>query len=209
MQCSRQCCCVAATVIMVSSALVVVASFFVLKSAAGSLIHAECEVNWQVPVPCSQVRDGVVEMMDRWKGDGETPLSEAGCGTTSDSCPNLPCGQKCLYKYKSDESTASQVLGVHYTPAKRYSDSFNYELTDLDGGAKCAVKGYSTSDTWYAVLDFGTNFCNIRNLLDGAFDAGLWDHPDNVNSLDDWEGFVEETSDSKCTQYSSRDCSRY
>ena len=28
-------------------------------------------------------------------------------------------------------------------------------------------KGYSTSETWYAILDFGTNYCNLHNLLTG------------------------------------------
>lgn len=209
MQCSRQCCCIGTSVIMFSSALIAVASFLVIRSAAGSLIHAECEVNWQIPLPCSQVREGVVAMMGEWQGGADTPLDEARCGTTSNSCPNLPCGQKCLYTYKADESSDMKILGVHYTPAKRYSDSFNYELTNLDNGNKCGVKGYSTSDTWYAVLDFGTNFCNIRNLLDGAFDTGKWPRPDGVDSLDNLPGFDEETSDSKCTQYSSRDCTRY
>merc|ERR1719206_255127 len=111
-------------------------------------------------------------MMGEWQGGADTPLAEARCGTTSNSCPNLPCGQNCLYTYKADESSDMKILGVHYTPAKRYSDSFNYELTSLDNGNKCGVKGYSTSDTWYAVLDFGTNFCNIRNLLDGVPGVG-------------------------------------
>jgi len=208
MQCSRQCCCVSTSVIMVSSALVAVVSFFVLKSAAGSAFHAECEVDWQVPLACSQVKDGLETMMDRWRGDDQTPLEESGCGTTSDTCPKLPCGQRCLYKFLPDETTATKVYGTHWTPVSRYSDSFNYELTELDGGAKCGVKGYSRSDTWYAVLDYGTNFCNVRNLLDGAFES-VWQHPEDVASLDQWQGFSEETNDSRCTQYTSRDCTRY
>jgi len=185
---------------MVTSVVLVVASFLIVRSASGSLLHAECEVQWQVPIPCSQVKDGLVGMMNEWAGD-------SNCGQPSDTCQSMPCGQKCLYEYKADQSTDSKIYGVHLTPVKRYSDSFNYEFTALDGG--CAVKGYSTSDTWYAVLDQGTNFCNIRNLLDGAFDTGKWQHPDNVSSLDNWEGFSESTSNSKCTQYDSRDCSRY
>jgi hypothetical protein len=35
-------------------------------------------------------------------------------------------------------------------------------------------QAYSTSSLWYAILDFGTNYCNLRNLLDGA---GLADAP--------------------------------
>ena len=30
------------------------------------------------------------------------------------------------------------------------------------------IQAYSTSDTWYALLDMGTNYCNLRNILDGT-----------------------------------------
>ena len=144
--------------------------------------------------------------------------------------------QGVCFQFLPDETTATKVYGTHWTPVSRYSDSFNYELTELDGGAKCGVKGYSRSDTWYAVLDYGTNFCNVRNLLDGAFES-VWQHPEDVArsveyfflgvrmfqqnnfgmgikcsivfSLDQWQGFSEVTNDSRCTQYTSRDCTRY
>ena len=58
------------------------------------------------------------------------------------------------------------------------------------------LQAYSTSDLWYAVLDFGTNYCNLRNLLDGT-------------GLSDSNGFVEKTSNADCTQYEDRDCTRY
>ena len=32
-----------------------------------------------------------------------------------------------------------------------------------------SLQGYSTSETWYAVLDYSTNYCNMRNLLEGRF----------------------------------------
>jgi len=202
MQFSRQCCCASTAGIMVSSVVLVVASFLIVRSASGSLLHAECEADWQIPTTCSQVKDGLVSMMNEWTGD-------SNCGQLSDSCQSMPCGQKCLYEYKADQSTDSKIYGVHLTPVQRYSDSFNYVLTPLDGGARCAVKGYSSSDLWYAVLDYGTNFCNLRNLLDGAFETGKWTHPENVSSLDQWDGFSEMTTNSRCTQYSSRDCSRF
>ena len=51
-------------------------------------------------------------------------------------------------------------------------------------------------DPRYAYLDYGTNYCNLRNLVDGSRFSGQ-------------NGFRETTSNSVCTQYSSRDCSRY
>jgi len=77
----------------------------------------------------------------------------------------------------------------------RYTDSLRFSLSDTDQGL-CSVEATSKSDTWYAVLDFGTNYCNLRNLVEGA---GLAAMP----------GFTETTQDSVCTQYSSRDCDRF
>ena len=58
-------------------------------------------------------------------------------------------------------------------------------------------QGYSRSKTWYAYLDKGTNFCNMKNLILGS---GL-DQGDPMYS--------ENTSDGVCTQYSSADCDKY
>ena len=30
-----------------------------------------------------------------------------------------------------------------------------------------SLQGFSTSETWYAVLDYGTNYCNLHNLITG------------------------------------------
>ncbi|CAH1257300.1 Hypp1812 [Branchiostoma lanceolatum] len=57
-------------------------------------------------------------------------------------------------------------------------------------------QAHSTSETWYAYLDYSTNYCNLRNLAEGA---GLTESPN----------FTEVTSDSICTQYSSRNCTKY
>ncbi len=45
-------------------------------------------------------------------------------------------------------------------------------------------------------LDFGTNYCNLFNLMDGS---GLTADP----------GYLEETSDKICTQYTEADCDIY
>ena len=57
-------------------------------------------------------------------------------------------------------------------------------------------KGFSTSETWYAVLDFGTNYCNLNNLITGA-------------GLDKVSGYVEDTNDNICTQHSTANCTVY
>lgn len=42
-----------------------------------------------------------------------------------------------------------------------------------------SLQGYSTSETWYAVLDYGTNYCNLRNLIEGETSA---QHAHNIET---------------------------
>lgn len=48
----------------------------------------------------------------------------------------------------------------------------------------------------FSILDFGTNYCNLFNLMEGS---GLTKDP----------GYSEETNDNICTQYSSSNCEIY
>lgn len=57
-----------------------------------------------------------------------------------------------------------------------------------------ALQGSSRSRLWYAVLDYGTNYCNLRNLMDGAFPE---------------QDLADQTSVSQCTQYDERNCARF
>jgi len=171
---------------MVSAILVVVASFFIWGSTNGYPLHASCQIDWEFTDNCSNIRSGLINQMNAWAGNST-------CGKEGD-CPAMPCGQLCLYTHNAEDDTENKIFGTHLTPVHRYSDSINYEFTQE--GPICKVKGYSTSDLWYALLDKGTNYCNIRNLVDGAgFSAN--------------QGFKETTSNSVCTQYTSRDCSRF
>jgi len=147
--------------------------------------HASCKIEWQFSENCNDVRNRIIRQIDNWQGD-------ALCPTTSPSCPELPCGQNCLYELT--KSTENEIYGTHTTPVARYVDDISFKLRSNSGG--CTVNAKSSSQTWYAVLDKGTNYCNLRNLIDGS---GL----SSVN------GFTETTRDKICTQYSSRDCSRF
>merc|ERR1712096_214347 len=93
--------------------------------------------------------------MNAWQGDSL-------CPSTSNSCPQLPCGQKCLYEFK--ESSENYVYGTHKTPVARYTDDLTFQLT-VTGSGGCSVDAKSNSQLWYAVLDKGTNYCNLRNLM--------------------------------------------
>eukprot|EP00164_Ancoracysta_twista_P002200 GFYU01002907.1.p2 GENE.GFYU01002907.1~~GFYU01002907.1.p2 ORF type:complete len:176 (-),score=67.78 GFYU01002907.1:29-556(-) len=102
---------------------------------------------------------------------------------------NCGSGQKCLYKFVKEES--NKISFTHETPKAHYIDDVSFTVSSEAGGVT-KVSGYSTSETWYAVLDKGTNYCNLRNLIDAA---GLQ--------------FSEQTSNSVCTQYSSHNCDVY
>merc|ERR1711994_359210 len=107
----------------------------------------------------------------------------------------MPCGQKCLYKFNAEETGQSgTVKASHFTPVKRYEDYLTFDFEPINGGQGCKTKGYSTSGVWYAHYDYGTNYCNLRNLLDGI----------GVSSA---QGFTETTSVDVCTQYDQLDCS--
>jgi hypothetical protein len=105
-----------------------------------------------------------------------------------------PCtqGEKC--KYKITSQTDTQIKGTHTTPVHDYVDDLTMDF--VDSGNSCTVDGYSTSELWYAILDYGTNYCNLHNIVTGA-------------GLDKVYSFSEKTSDSDCTQYSSADCDKY
>merc|ERR1711963_771513 len=147
--------------------------------------HASCQLEWTLPESCETVKTKLIEQMNLWEGD-------SNCGQVSETCPSLPCGQNCLYKLVSSEQNT--LKGTHTTPVKRYVDNMTFEFETI--GAKCNVKGFSSSSLWYAILDMGTNYCNLRNLLDGT-------------GLSSNEGFPEETENAICTQYESRNCARF
>ena len=105
----------------------------------------------------------------------------------------MPCGQRCRYVFEEIDENGS-ITGYHLTPAKSYRDNVSFEFSD--DGNSCNIVGFSKSTVSYAFLDFGTNYCNLRNLLDGA-------------GLAVGNGFQESTSTQICTQYDQLNCDRY
>ncbi|KAF0305743.1 hypothetical protein FJT64_002495 [Amphibalanus amphitrite] len=140
-------------------------------------LHASCHADWTVGMSCVDAQRAIVEQMKSWAGP-------EGCQSG---------GQKCLYKYLSTEDGV--VKGTHTTPVSHYVDDLEFTFDDADDGS-CTVHGFSTSETFYAVLDMSTNYCNLRNLLAGS-------------GLDRSNGFSERTSNSICTQRSSANCDVY
>ncbi|XP_019857130.1 PREDICTED: uncharacterized protein LOC109585474 [Amphimedon queenslandica] len=150
-------------------------SFFFLGTVEGGPLHASCQLKWTWSTNCTTVSTAILAQIAKW---------------TSNTCP--PNTELCGYKLKSN--TTKEITATHTTPVHHYVDDLKMDFTD-DGGM-CTVDGYSKSEVWYAVLDDGTNYCNLHNLVTGA-------------GLDKMYSFNEATSDDNCTQYSSANCDKY
>ena len=87
---------------------------------------------------------------------------------------------------------------MHQTPVHRYNDSLSFEFLEPQLGNNCVVQAFSSSDLWYAYLDFGTNYCNLNNLISAE---GL-----GITALN---GFEEETAVEICTQYDQINRDKY
>ncbi|KAL9967011.1 hypothetical protein ACROYT_G025165 [Oculina patagonica] len=141
-------------------------------------LHASCKIDWIWAVNCTFVKTTIVSQIYKWN--------------STDNCPDGH-GEKCLYKLK--EVTEDQILATHTTPEHHYVDDLTFTFAK-NGSEICNVKGYSTSEVWYAVLDYGTNYCNLHNLITGS-------------GLDKLPKFKETTDNSICTQYTSANCDKY
>ena len=152
--------------------------------------RAQCRITWTIPTDCYTVQAKIRNQMELWK---ETEEKAKACPGTSQQCPRLPCGQKCRYVFEGIDEVG-RITGYHLTPKQSYKDKVSFEFSE--NGSNCNVVGFSKSTVSYAFLDFGTNYCNLRNLLDGA-------------NLSQGNGFTESTSTRICTQYDQLNCERY
>ena len=151
---------------------------------------AQCRITWNIPKSCAQSLDDIRNQMIAWQ---ENDSKAKACPGTSSKCPKLPCGQRCRYVFQKVED--DKIFGYHLTPKYAYRDNITFKFKDT-GNYKCEVEGFSKSTISYAYLDFGTNYCNLRNLMDGA-------------GLSEMEGFDESTSTTICTQYDKLNCDRF
>lgn len=135
------------------------------------VLHASCRLQWTFnETSCDAVSSALVSAAQSMAGDD--------CGT----------GEKCKYTLLQYNSTF--ISAIHTTPVQSYKDDLTIGL--LQTGTDCIVNGYSTSETWYAVLDYGTNYCNLHNLAEAT-------------PLK----FTESVNPDDCTQVDTADCSKY
>jgi len=172
-----------ATITTILTMFIILLSSLALVSAAvpfRDLLHAECSVKWTLSESCESAQEKIINQMILWDNED--------CGTKPGD--NSPHGQKCLYKHTG--TTGLETTGTHTTPIHRYVDDLTFTFVPGDG---CLVDAHSISET-LSLLDYGTNYCNLFNLMDGS---GLVNDP----------SFSEDTNDRICTQRSSADCDIY
>jgi len=183
--------CLHSTVVMIATILILYFSTLQCVDSASYPDHASCNITWNIPMPCKNFQDKLIKQMEEWRGD-------ENCGQLSDKCTKLPCGQNCLY-YSLGLDEEGILRAMHQTPVHRYNDSLSFEFLEPQVGSDdCVVQAFSSSDLWYAYLDFGTNYCNLNNLINAE---GL-----GITSLN---GFEEDTALEICTQYDQINCDKY
>ncbi|XP_073768487.1 uncharacterized protein isoform X2 [Danio rerio] len=154
----------------VSAVGILVLGVGILCALAAGPLHAQCAVQWKIGIPCFDVSSLLVNQIKEW---------------STESCPGT--SQRCLYSLVSVNT--EDISATHTTPVMGFVDEISFNLSSPDPDS-CDVQGRSVSRSWYAILDSGTNYLNMYNLMRGS---GLSSSPD----------FSESTSDRLCTQFSS------
>ncbi|KAM8726881.1 uncharacterized protein AB9X84_000786 [Acanthopagrus schlegelii] len=113
----------------------------------------------------------------------------------------VPCDQvktailtqiKAMGSYKLI-SAASGVIQANHTSAIGQIEAVNFTVIDTAMSLGCHIEGSSMSAFWYSLFDNGTNYCNLRNVIQGS---GLNSAP----------GFVEFTNEWLCLGYGLSAC---
>ncbi|XP_048513267.1 uncharacterized protein LOC105686976 [Athalia rosae] len=107
-----------------------------------------------------------------------------GCG---------PRGTRCLYSLSDPRpGDNSTIKATHVTPNIRLLDGIKITFEKTINNT-CTAVGKSESSQWFVLFDYGSNYCNLHNLVAGAgFDL---DHD-----------FIELTNNAICTQYNMASC---
>lgn len=145
----------------------------------GGPTHASCKATFTFPdTTCAAVINGLSIAAKTMSG-----LPPSGCGKRFPPIDSF-CG------YTQTGATANSWSGKHVTASGKYTDDLTFTMTTAGSG--CSVAGFSTSETWYALLDSGVNYCNLHNLVAETKFTN-----------------TEQTSSAVCTQYKSAKCNRY
>ncbi|CAK9818216.1 hypothetical protein ANTPLA_LOCUS9680 [Anthophora plagiata] len=139
-------------------------------------LHASCIVKWKFGDPCVYTMQKFRCQILNWS-----------------SCTN--CGQygsKCLYTLKEPKPYESNVIrAVHLAPNLRTVEKIKISFDEVN--KTCVATGESVSTEWFRIFDYGTNYCNLRNLVIGT-------------GFDKNPKFLELTTNEVCTQYNMAVC---
>mmetsp|Transcript_9967 Transcript_9967/g.12571 ORF Transcript_9967/g.12571 Transcript_9967/m.12571 type:complete len:227 (+) Transcript_9967:123-803(+) len=119
--------------------------------------NAKCSmiITFPRPTPCNEV---LTEITSRMNGEnGWTDPHNQGTYTILNTIVN-------------DEEQMTQITGSRVTGDGKYTDMFIFTLEE-DVGGGCILSGCSESQV-FSVLDFSTNYCNLRNLYCNSKDDG-------------------------------------
>ena len=170
-KCNKKMCCGITSlsfVVLILSCIVAVKAFYPL--------HASCKIDYKFTnQQCENVKHTLVEQINKW--------NHTKCGKGDQ------VHQRCRYKLTSED--ADEIKATHTTPLMLYVDDLNFDFNQ--DKSSCEVKAFSTSQLWYAFLDFGTNYCNLHNLVVGS----------------NLQNYTEDTYNSRCTQYTCANCTRF
>lgn len=170
MGCCRCCC-----LFLIVAVLIVAGSLGLFSALFPYPSHASCKVDWTFGDSCSEVEDRLVNQIKEW--------SNTECNTK----------QRCNYEFLGRDTGV--IRATHTTPVLRFTDSLNFTFAATTQG--CGVKGTSVANAWYAIIDFGVNYCNLKNLVMGA----------GLDEGDDW--YSEYSNNTLCTMYSIAHCNLY
>lgn len=167
--CKLCCCVLLVAAVFIAASLGLFSAFFPYPS------HASCRVNWVFGKSCTTVKTKLIEQMKAWEHD------------------DCSAKQQCGYEYLGEDGNV--IRGLHRTPLLKFEDKLNFTMNA--NGGNCHVTAVSVSGLSYAVIDFGTNYCNLRNLVIGS-------------GLDENDRYYKENStNSVCTMYSIAHCNLY
>ena len=133
----------------------VVHAHFALCSGSKDSTHAKCDM--AVSFPQDQCEIVQTEILSRMAGkDGW--IDPHNRGTYS------------LIESKQSELGDRVIKGERQTGDKKYVDKFMFTLVPTQGGSGCTMSACSESQV-FSILDFSTNYCNLRMLYCNTSDG--------------------------------------
>ncbi|XP_046883016.1 uncharacterized protein wu:fc46h12 isoform X3 [Hypomesus transpacificus] len=129
-------------------------------------------------VPCRDVYVALVNQIKAWR--------------TRASCESG--GENCLYELLS--SSPILIKAKHTSPTTNDVDDLRFSLYSMEESSVCRVTGEAVSESWVDLMDNGTSYCSLHNLVEGS-------------GLSQVEGYKEYTNEWICLEYTTTNCSIY